>query len=144
MIKVERRRTILAPAQTIRALLIDIESMPKLMPRIDNVEVRGSTDNRARLALNFRTRRFGTQRIEGEARILDDGLRFVAVRPAQIDVRWSVQQHGEGSDVTATLTIDTGILLGPLDRFVPRAMIEQRIGKEIDASLDALEQLATT
>lgn len=143
MIKVERRRTIQASAQTIRAILIDIDNMQQLMPRIEHVEVRGSTDNRARLALNFRTRRFGTLRIEGEARILDDGMRFVAVRPAQIDVRWSVQQRGEASEVIGNLTIDTSVLLGPLDRFVPRAMIEQRIGKELDASLDALEQLAT-
>lgn len=141
MIDVERRRTIAAPASVVRSLLIDVEQMSRLMPRISSVEVRGSTDNRARMALNFRTSRFGTQHIEGEARILDDGLRFVAVRPAQIDARWIVQGRGAGSEVTARLTIDTAALLGPIDRFVPRALIENRIGKELDASLDALEQL---
>lgn len=141
MINVERRRMIAAPADVVRAILIDVEHMPQLMPRISSVEVRGSSDNRARLALNFRTSRLGTQRIEGEARILDDGMRFVAVRPVQIDVRWSVHQHGEGTEVTARLTIDTSALLGPIDRFVPRTLIEKRIGKELDASLDALERL---
>jgi hypothetical protein len=32
-------------------------------------------------------------------------------------------------------------MLGSLGRFVPRALIEQRLAKELDASLQALEQL---
>jgi carbon monoxide dehydrogenase subunit G len=144
MIAVERRRRIQAPAQVIRAVLIDVEHMQQLMPRVQRVDVRGHTDDRARLAIDLRTSRFGTLRIEGEARMLDDGLRFVAVRPAQIDVRWSVQERGEGTEVMARLVIDFGSLLGPIGRFVPRTLIEQRIAKDLDASLGALEQLVTT
>lgn len=141
MIDVERRRTIRVPAQMVRAILVDVEHMQQLMPRVERVEVRGNTDNRARLALDFRTGRFGTQRIEGEARMLHDGLRFVAVRPAQIDARWSVQERGDATEVIARLTIDIGGLLGSVGRFVPRALLEQRMAKELDASLDALERL---
>jgi uncharacterized membrane protein len=141
MINVERRRILQAPVHVVRAILVDVEHLPQLMPRVERVEVRGNTDNRARLALDFRAGRLGTQRIEGEARILEDGLRFVAVRPAQIDARWSAQEHGATTEVTARLTIDSGSLLGPISRFVPRALVEQRIAKELEASLDALEQL---
>ena len=141
MIEVERRRTILAPAPVVRAILVDVENLQQLMPRVEHVEVRGNTDNGARLALDFRGGPIGTQRIEGEARILDDGLRFVAVRPAQIDARWSVQERGGTTEVTARLTIDPGGMLGSLGRFVPRALIEQRLAKELDASLQALEEL---
>jgi carbon monoxide dehydrogenase subunit G len=143
MIKVERRRTVAAPGRVIRAILTDVEHMPQLMPRVERVEVRGATDNRARLALDVRAGHFGTQRVEGETRILDDGLRFVAVRPAQIDAHWTVQERGESSEVIARLTIDTSALLGPLDRLVPRMLIEGRIARELDASLDALERLVS-
>ncbi len=141
MIEVERRRTILAPVPVVRAILVDVEHLQQLMPRVEHVEVRGNTDKGARLALDFKGGPIGTQRIEGEARILDDGLRFVAVRPAQIDARWSVQERGGTTEVTARLTIDPGGMLGSLGRFVPRALIEQRLAKELDGSLDALEQL---
>ncbi len=141
MIEVERRRTILAPAPVVRAILVDVEHLQQLMPRVEHVEVRGNTDKGARLALDFKGGPIGTQRIEGEARILDDGLRFVAVRPAQIDARWSVQERGGTTEVTARLTIDPAGMLGSLGRFVPRALIEQRLAKELDASLQALEQL---
>ena len=63
------------------------------------------------------------------------------VRPVQIDARWSVQERGGTTEVTARLMIDPGGMLGPLGRFVPRALIEQRLAKELDASMDALEQL---
>ena len=141
MIEVERRRTILAPASEVRAILVDVENLQQLMPRVEHVEVRGNTDNGARLALDFKGGPIGTQRVEGEARILEDGLRFVAVRPVQIDARWSVQERGGMTEVTARLMIDPGGMLGPLGRFVPRALIEQRLAKELDASMDALEQL---
>ncbi len=142
MIDVERRRMIRAPAATIKAVLNDIEHVQRLMPRVEKVEVQGQTENRARLAIHVRAGPLGSRRLDGEARLLDDGLRFVMVRPAQIDSRWVVRERGDVNEVIAYLSIDLSGLLGSLGRWLPRRVIEARIGDELDASLQALDELS--
>ena len=144
MIDVERRKTIHAPASAVKTALIDVEHLQRLLPMAERVEVRGSDGNRARLAITLRVGKLGLQRVDGEARILENGLRFVAVQPMQIDSRWTVQERGETSEVTAHLSIDLDRMLGSLGRFLPRRMIEQRIAHELEASLQALEGLVST
>lgn len=141
MIDVRRRRMISAPGSAVRAALTDLANLQRLLPRAERVEIQGSTDTRARVVLDFRAGRFGSRRVEGEARISPDGLRFVAVWPAQIDARWVIQEHGDTCEVTAGLAIEPGGLAGSFGRFLPRRLIEQRIGGELEASLDALEAL---
>ena len=140
MIDVEQRKTIRAPAATVKAVLADLEHLQRLLPRAERVEVQARTENRARLAITLRAGRL-VQRIEGEARILENGLRFVAVQPAEVDARWTVEERGGACEVTARLAIDPGQMLGPLGRFLPQRMIVERIGQELEASLRALEGL---
>lgn len=142
MIDVERRRMIGAPASKIKALLDDIEHLERLLPRVEKVEVQGKTENRARLAVSLRAGRLGLRRLEGEARMLENGLRFVVVRPAQIDARWTIRERGATSEVTAHLSVDPTGLLGSLGRFLPRRALEARLSQELDASLQALEDLS--
>lgn len=142
MIDTQRKRLISAPAGVIREILVDATRMPQLMPRVEQVEVQGATAERARLTLSFRLGRLGLQRVTGEARMLEDGMRFVAVSPVQVDAHWTVQARGDATEVTARLRIDLVKVLGGLSRFVPRRLIEQRIGQELETSLDALERLA--
>ena len=86
----------------------------------------------------MRLGRLGTQRVEGEARLLDDGVRFVAVQPMEIDVRWTVVPRDTGCDVVVRLVTGLPKQLAPLARFVPARMVEDRIGVELDSALDAL------
>lgn len=143
MIEVERRRTIAAPADAVKAVLTDVEQLQRLLPRVERVEVFGSTGNRARLVLTVRFRRLGPQRIEGEARILDNGLRFVAVQPAQIDARWTLQSRGDATEVAAHWSIEPGRMLRTVTRLMPRRLLEERIGREVEGSLQALEEAVT-
>ncbi len=70
-------------------------------------------------------------------------MRFVAVSPVQVDAHWTVQARGDATEVIARLRIDLQKVLGAFSRFVPRRLVEQRIGQELETSLDALERLAT-
>lgn len=143
MIDTQRKRLIAAPAGVIRDILVDATRMPQLMPRVEQVEVQGATAERARITLSFRLGKLGLQRVTGEARMLEDGMRFVAVSPVQVDAHWTVQARGDATEVIARLRIDLSKMLGALSRFVPRRLVEQRIGQELETSLDALERLAT-
>ena len=143
MIDVERRKMIGTPASRIKAALADVKNLQHLLPQAERVEVQGSNEHRARLTISLRAGKLGLQRLDGEARILPNGLRFVAVRPAQIDASWTFREQGEASEVTAHLSIEPGGMFGPLGRWIPRRIIEQRIGQEIEASLQALEELVS-
>ena len=143
MIDTQRKRLIAAPAGAIRDILIDATRIPQLMPRVEQVEVQGATAERARITLSFRLGRLGLQRVTGEARILADGMRFVAVSPIQVDAHWTVQARGDATEVIVRLQIDLLKVFGMFGRLVPRQLVEQRIGRELETSLDALERLAT-
>lgn len=140
---VERTRTIAAPAPAVIALLTNVDQLGNLLPRASRVEVLQRGEGRARIAIIIQPPRLKAQRLDGEARLLEDGLRFVAVTPTQIDVRWTVRPEAEGSKVTLRLEADLTKLLGPLGRFVPKQLIERQAGEELQASLDALERLTT-
>ena len=141
MIDVARRKMIGAPASRIKAVLVDVKNLQRLLPQAERVEIQGSNENRARVTISLRAGKLGLQRLDGEARILENGLRFVAVRPVQVDARWTVQERGATSEVTAHLSIEPGSMLGSFGRWIPRRLVEQRIGQELEASLQALESL---
>jgi carbon monoxide dehydrogenase subunit G len=144
MFEAERRRIIAAPVDVVKAALVDVENMRLLMPQAERVEVRGSTPERARVTIGLRLGRLGLHTVEGEARVLPNGMRFVAVQPAQIDGRWTVAPRGDSTEVTARLTFEPGGMLGTFGRFLPRGVVEDQIGRELDASLTALERLVET
>ena len=144
MFEVERRRMIAAPVDVVKAVLVDVENMRLLMPQAERVEVRGSTAERARVTIGLRLGRMGLRTVEGEARVLPNGMRFVAVQPAQIDSRWTVTPRGDSTEVTAQLTFEPGGMLGTFGRFLPRRIVEDQIGRELEASLLALERLVET
>lgn len=141
MIQVERRKTIAAPVDVVKAALSDVEHLDRLLRRVERVEVQGSTAERARVTLALRTSRFGVMRIDGEARLLPNGTRFVAVKPLQIDSRWTVEARGDATEVTAQLAIELAPILGAFARFVPARMVESKLSQELDESLQALERL---
>jgi carbon monoxide dehydrogenase subunit G len=143
MITVERRRLIAASPETVKAVLADIEHIRQLLPWAEQVEVGPTNDGRSRVTISFRVGRLGTQRIEGEARVTADGMRFIAVRPFETDARWTVQARDASSEVTNRLSINPGATFSKLLRFVPQRMIEQRLGRELDAALDTVERLAS-
>ncbi|MBV9790856.1 MAG: hypothetical protein JOZ51_21860, partial [Chloroflexi bacterium] len=51
MITVERKRSMDLPAERVRAVLLDVEQLHRLMPRADRVEVLARNENRARIAV---------------------------------------------------------------------------------------------
>lgn len=139
MITVERKRNIDLPAERVRAVLSDIEQLQRLMPRADRVDVLSRNENRARIAVLLRLGKFGTQRVEGEARMLEDGVRFVAVQPMEIDARWTIVAADEGSEAIVRVMTEVPRMLGRFARLIPQRMIEERIGTELEAALEALE-----
>ncbi|WP_026370720.1 SRPBCC family protein [Kallotenue papyrolyticum] len=144
MLTVERKRLMGAPAQRVQALLNELERLPRWLPRLERVEVLSRTEQRARLALLVRLGRLGRQRVEGEARLLEHGLRFIAVEPAELDIRWLVLPRGEASEVQAQVALRLPPRFGALARFMPQRLIVDRIGAELDAGLEALAaQLST-
>lgn len=138
MINVERKRTFAMSAERVRAVLSDVDQLSRLIPRADRVDVIARNESRARLLLIFRIGVLPPQRIEGEARMLEDGVRFVAVQPLQIDARYQVIARGESAEVVARLGTDIPKALASFARFIPQRRIEERIGVELDAALDAL------
>jgi carbon monoxide dehydrogenase subunit G len=143
MYEVERHRIVAAPPDKVKAALQDVEHLNRLLPQAEKVEVRGVTADRARVMLALRIGPMGLQRVDGEARFLPNGVRFVAVHPMQVDARWTVEPKGEGSEVTAYLRVQPGGLLQSFGRFLPRRPVENQIGQELDASLQALATIAT-
>ncbi|HEX6292882.1 MAG TPA: SRPBCC family protein [Herpetosiphonaceae bacterium] len=139
MITVERKRNLDLPAERVRAVLSDVEQMQRLMPRAERVEVLSQNENRARLAVTLRFGRFGTQRVEGEARLLDDGVRFVAVQPMEIDARWTIVSYEAGTEAVVRVMTAMPRVLGAFARLIPHRVLEERIGVELEAALDALE-----
>ena len=138
MFTVERKRSFDQPAERIRAIVADPDQLGRLMPRAERVEVLARSENRARVAVIVRLGKLGTQRVEGEARLLEDGVRFVAVQPIQIDVRWTILPRDEGTDVTVRLVAEAPPRLATMARFIPQRMIEERIGTELEGALAAL------
>ena len=143
MIRVERRKMVAAPVDTVKAILSDVEHLDRLLKRVERVEVQGITADRARVTLTLRTSRLGQIRVDGEARLLPNGTRFVAVKPLQVDSRWIVEPRGDGTEVTAQLAIDLAGVLGAFARFVPSRMVTSKLEQELDDSLQALERLVT-
>lgn len=139
MINVERKRTFAVPAERIRAVLSDVDQLGRLIPRADRVEVLARNEQRARIMLLFRLGKLPLQRIEGEARLLEDGVRFVAVQPFQIDARYQVLARGESCEVVARLGTEIPKALASFARFIPQRRIEERIGVELENALDALQ-----
>jgi carbon monoxide dehydrogenase subunit G len=138
MIVVERKRRIDASPERVRALLADPTQLARLMPRAERVDVLAQSEQRARIAMLLRLGRLGTQRVEGEARRLNDGIRFIAVQPMQIDMQMVVGGH-DAAEITARLGVELPRALGSIARWIPRRLIEQRIGAELEQALDALE-----
>ncbi len=143
MYEVERRRAIAAPPDKVKAALRDVDHLNRILPQAEKVEVRGVTADRARVMVALRAGLVGLQRVDGEARFLPNGLRFVAVQPMQVDAQWTVEPRGEASEVIAYLRIQPGGLLQSFGRFLPRRPIENQIGQELDASLQALATMVT-
>ncbi len=141
MFTVERKRSFDVPAERIRAVLTDVEQLSQVMPRTEKVEVLARGENRARVAVVVRLGKLGTQRVEGEARISDDGMRFVAVQPMQIDVRWIVVPREAATDVVVRLITELPKAFASMARLIPQRMIEERIGAELEAALTGLAGL---
>lgn len=139
MITVERKRSMDLPAERVRAVLLDVEQLHRLMPRADRVEVLARNENRARIAVLLRLGKFGTQRVEGEARMLEDGVRFVAVSPMEIDARWTIAAANQGSEAVVRVMTEVPRMLGRFAKLIPQRMIEERIGTELESALQALE-----
>jgi hypothetical protein len=142
MLEVERKTVIDAPISRVAAVLGDLSNLQRLLPRAEHVEVQHATDGRARVTFNVRAGRFGLRRVDGEARMLPTGLRFVAVRPLEIDARWLLRERGAQTEVTAHLGLVPGGFLGSFGRIVPQRFVTGRIGTELDASLRVLAELA--
>ncbi|MDP9316444.1 MAG: SRPBCC family protein [Chloroflexota bacterium] len=138
MFTVERKRSIDQPAERIKAIVADPNQLSRLMPRAERVEVLARSENRARVAVVVRLGKLGLQRVEGEARLLDDGVRFVAVQPLQLDVRWTILPRDQGTDVVVRLAAEAPAKLAAMARFIPQRMIEERIGVELESALTAL------
>lgn len=141
MIQVERKRQFAASVAQVQAILSDIDQLDRLIHRAERVEVLARNENRARVALTMRIGRIPPQQIEGEARLLSDGVRFVAVRPMQIDARYVVHERSDSTEVIAQLATEIPRALVPFARFVPQRLIDERIARELDASLDALDAI---
>jgi carbon monoxide dehydrogenase subunit G len=141
MFTVERKRSFDVPAERIRAVLTDVERLSQVMPRAEKVEVLARGENRARVAVVVRLGKFGTQRVEGEARISEDGVRFVAVQPMQIDVRWTIVPREAATDVIVRLNTEVPKAFGTMARLIPQRMIEERIGVELEGALTGLATL---
>lgn len=139
MINVERKRTFAVPAERVRAVLQDVDQLNRLIPRADRVEIIARNESRARIALSFRVGMLPLQRIEGEARLLEDGVRFVAVQPVQIDARYQVLPRGESAEVIVRLATEIPKALASFARFIPQRRIEERVGVELEDALDALQ-----
>lgn len=142
MIVVERKRLIAVPADRVRAVLADVDRLDQLLPRVERAEVLARSENRARLAVVVRLGRLGAQRIEGEARLLEHGLRFVAVEPLQIDARWTVLPREAQSDVIAQVSFELPRRLAAITRLIPQRLIVERIGAELESALERLESRA--
>jgi carbon monoxide dehydrogenase subunit G len=140
-VTVERKRAFRAPAGRVVAALQDQANLQALMPRVERVDVLARGDRRARLALHMRLGRLGSMRVEGEARELDDGTRFISVQPMELDSRFQVTARGDESDVVARLSFQLPRQLEAVARWVPQRMIRERVARELDAALDALEDL---
>ncbi len=140
--QLERRRTIAAPPETVIALLTDVDQLRRLVPRAEQIEVTQRGEGRARLVVTVPVPRLGRQRIDGEARLLADGLRFIAVRPTEIDIRWTVRSAAGGSEAILQVNVDLAKVLGPLARLIPTALINRQVGDELETSLTALAELA--
>jgi uncharacterized membrane protein len=142
MITVERKRNIDLPAERVRAVVSDVEQMQRLMPRAERVEVLARNENRARVAVTLRLGRFGVQRVEGEARLLEDGVRFVAVQPMEIDARWTIVASNTSTEAIVRVMTEVPRALGAFARLIPQRMIEERIGAELETALSALESVS--
>jgi ligand-binding SRPBCC domain-containing protein len=139
MFTVERKRTIDLPAERVRAVVSDVDQIQRLIPRAERVEVLARNENRVRLAITLRLGKFGVQRVEGEARVLEDGVRFVAVQPMDIDARWIIVPANTSTEAVIRVITEVPKMLGAFVRFIPQRMIEERVGAELETVLNALE-----
>lgn len=136
---IERKGTLAAPPEAVLAVLNNVDNLQLIVPRAERVDVLQRGEGRARIAVTALR-----QRIEGEARLLDDGLRFVAVVPVELDVRWTVRAHGDGSEITLRVDVDLGKRFGAFASMLSSSIIGRQVGVELDASLDALAGLVST
>ncbi len=136
MIIISRSRHIAAPPAAIFAVLSDPNGLRDLLPRVSRVEFLERGADHARIATYMDLTPFGELRSEGDVRWhADRELVFTSRRPVPVEARWTLMPNSEGTDVTATLSLDLARLIGPLASFVPEEQVTNMVGPQLDAAL---------
>jgi carbon monoxide dehydrogenase subunit G len=130
-----------APADRVRAVLSDPQQLQQAMPGVKDVQILSRTDDQARVAIETGLTLPGADRVEGDAFITPEGMRFTAAQPMPLALHLAAVPHGNGSEVTARIESELPPGLGMMARFIPQRVIEERVGAELDRALERLERV---
>ncbi len=141
MISVERIRTINIPVEKVRAALSDPQQLQQVIPGVRSVEIVSRTADHARVVVTTALTLPGADRIEGDAVVTSEGMRFNAAQPMPMALALTAVPQGGSSEVTARIESEIPPGLGAMARFIPQHVIEGRIGAELDRALERLERV---
>jgi carbon monoxide dehydrogenase subunit G len=130
-----------APVDQVRAVLSDPQQLQQAMPGVKSVDILSRTDHQARVAITTSLTMPGAVRVEGDAFITQEGIRFTAAQPMPLSLDLAAVPQGDGSQVTARIESELPPGLGAMARFIPQRVIEERVGAELDRALERLERV---
>ncbi len=138
MVRVERQKHIpSATPEEVFTILSDPDGLTRLLPRLRKAELSDQGNNQARLILFIAIGSvFGTLRFEGNLQWNEPENITLSVRnPLPADIRWTLSQHDQGTEVKVAISVDLKPLLGPMVNFVPLNIVNEMIGKDLDHAL---------
>lgn len=142
MIEVQRSRTMNVPAERVREILADPQQLQHALPGVRSVTLLSRNGDQGRVAIETGMTLPGMERVEGDALITPEGMRFSAQQPMPMSIDMRAVPSGAGSEVTAQLAMELPPGLGMMARFLPQDLIDQRAGAELDRALEQLERVA--
>ena len=146
MITLKRTRTISASPEEIFAVLADPSLLPKLLPRVQRVEVLERHPDRARLATHMALGNgFGTVRCEGDLRwVAPREIVFTVRKPLPVENNWTLTAVPGGTEISVTMSLDLAPMLGPFAKFVPTVAVSDMLSQDLEATLSQIARFVTS
>lgn len=140
-ISVTRQRMVNATPEAIQAMLANPAQLSQLLPQLQRMDVVRQGPGWAQVITTMTFGPLGNMKSEGDVRWTANEIIYRSAKPAPLEARWQLRAVNGGTEVTASLSLELGPMLGPLAAFVPQDAVAATIAPDLDR---ALERLART
>jgi hypothetical protein len=133
----------MATPDDISALIFNEESLTYMLPRMRKAELNYYAQDLAYLTMYLSLGSLlGTHRFDGYLRrTTSHEIAFQVPNQKTAEIRWLIQPDEYGLDLRVVLSLDPAPLLGAMSFFLPKTLIEDRIGREMEHAFQSVSDI---